>query len=129
MCHLVLLMPIFGLALFPVLPWPMAVPAYLVVLMASAVLYYKTMQAMKLPIQVGRETLLGKVVEVVTVVEAPSLTRYLVRNGGELWSATSTGELGCGDKAVVMGFEGSRVVLEPLSGDPGSSRTTQAKCH
>ncbi|MDO8692035.1 MAG: NfeD family protein [Dehalococcoidia bacterium] len=129
MCHLVLLMPIFGLALFLVLPWPIAVPAYLVVLIVSAVLYYKMMQAMKLPIQVGRETLLGKVVEVVTVVEAPSLARYLVRNGGELWSATSTGEFKRGDNAVVMGFEGSRVVLEPLSGDRGSPPTTQAKCH
>ncbi len=129
MCHLVLLMPLFGLGLFLILPWPVAVPAYMVILLVSALLYLKTIQVMKLPIQVGRETLLGKIVEVVTVVESPSLARYLVRDGGEFWSATSTGEFTRGDKAVVMGFEGGRVVLEPLSGEGVSPPTTQAKCH
>ena len=129
MCHLVLLMPLFGLALFIVLPWPMATPLYLMIVAASALVYYKSMQAMKQPIQVGRESLLGKTVEVVAFVDNPSLARYLVREGGELWSASSPGQLRQGDKAVVHGLEGTHLVLGPISGEIANFPTAERKCH
>ncbi len=128
MCHLVLLMPLFGLALFPILPLPVASPLYLMVVAASVLVYYKAYQAMKQPIQVGREALVGKTVEVVAVVDTPSLARYLVREGGELWSASSSGHLRRGDKAVVKRLEGTRLVLMPVSGDTAASAIGDTTC-
>lgn len=129
MCHAILSMPLIGSVLFFVLPWPIAAPIYLVIVAASALVYFKVIQVMKQPIQVGRETLIGKTVDVVGIVDTPSLARYLVREGGELWSASSTGEFRCGDKAVVKGLEGSRIVLGPISSDSALIPTIESKCH
>lgn len=129
MCHLVLLMPVFGLALFPILPWPVAAPTYLMVVAASVLVYYKAYQVMKQPIQVGREALVGKAVEVVAVVDTPSLARYLVREGGELWSASSSCQLRRGDKAVVKRLEGTHLVLMPVSDDIAAFPIADTTCH
>lgn len=96
MCHLILLMPLFGLGLFLVLPLELAIPSYLLVLVATAWLFYKVVQAMKQPVSAGREALVGQEVEVVLTIDTPSLAQYLVRQGGELWSATSGDQFGLG---------------------------------
>jgi len=127
----VLLMPLFGLALFLVLPLPIALPAYLMVLVASVMLFYKVIQAMKQPAYVGRESLLGQEVEVVGATDALSRARYLVRHGGELWSALSEGQLNPGEKARIVSFEGAMPRVEPVSSGPPAAVITgkRGKCH
>ncbi|MDP2935823.1 MAG: NfeD family protein [Dehalococcoidia bacterium] len=131
MCHLLLLMPLFGLALFLVLPLPIALPAYLLVLVASVMLFYKVMQAMKQPVYVGREALLGQEVEVVAATETPCRARYLVRQGGELWSALSECQLNPGEKARIVSFEGTMPRVEPLGGEAPAGAITNRRetCH
>lgn len=131
MCHLLLLMPLFGLALFWVLPLPIAVPAYLLVLIASAWLFYKVMQAMKLPAYVGWEALVGQEVEVVAPADTLGRGRYLVRHGGELWSALSEGQLNPGEKARIVSFEGAMPRVEAANGGSPSAVTTDRRgtCH
>jgi len=48
MCHLVLLLPLFGLTVFWLWPPAVAIPVYLVVLAVSAGVYYLTLVAMRL---------------------------------------------------------------------------------
>jgi len=131
MCHLVLLMPLFGLALFWVLPLPIAVPAYLLVLIASAWLFYKVVQAMKLPVYVGSEALLGQEVEVVAQADTFCRARYLVRHGGELWSAISEGQLNPGEKARIVSFEGTMPRVEPVGAGPAAAAIADRRgtCH
>ena len=131
MCHLVLLMPLFGLGLFLVLPLELAIPSYLLVLVATALLFYKVVQAMKLPVNVGREALVGQEVEVVLTIDTPSMARYLVRHGGELWSAISEGQLNPGEKARIVSFEGTMPRVEPVGAGPAAAAIADRRgtCH
>ena len=58
MCHLILLMPILALPLFWVLPIPVAVPGYTIVLVVSGWVYWLALRAMHRRVQTGREALL-----------------------------------------------------------------------
>ena len=59
MCHLVLLMPVIGLAVFFVLPLPIAVLVYLAILGVSILLYKAVIDAMSRRVVTGREAMLG----------------------------------------------------------------------
>ncbi|MFQ6059134.1 MAG: NfeD family protein [Anaerolineae bacterium] len=106
-CHLLLLMPILGLALFAVLPLSLALPAYGVIAAVSLLLYGKIMQAMRMPAQTGREEMVGAVVEVVSEAGSEGLIRYK----GELWTAMSKEKLRPGAEVVIVGFEGLRALV------------------
>lgn len=114
MCHLLLLAPVFGLVLFLIFPWPIALPVYLLIAIASAFLFYKVVKVMKMPVYVGQEAMLGQEVKVVAPIGTPSAGQYLVRQRGELWSAACMQQLRRGDRAVITGFEGSRPRIQPM---------------
>src|SRR5680860_1375139 len=59
MCHLALLLPVVGLAVFFVLPLPVALVIYLVILGASVLLYKAVIDAMCRRVVTGREAMLG----------------------------------------------------------------------
>ena len=59
MCHLVLLMPVFGLAVFFLLPLPYAAAIYLLILIATALLYRAVVKAMCRRVVTGTEAMLG----------------------------------------------------------------------
>lgn len=80
MCHLVLLMPVLGLGVFFVLPLPVALAAYLLIVGATAVLYKAVIDAMRRRVVTGREALLGARVDVRRVESG----RLVVSLGGEL---------------------------------------------
>ncbi len=52
-CHLPLALPVLGLVLFLVLPWPVAAPLYGVVVIASVLVYRLLLQALRLPVKTG----------------------------------------------------------------------------
>lgn len=105
MCHLVLLMPFFGLSLFWVLPFSVALPLYIAILIISGAVYYALMQAMKEPIRNGNQALLSQPVQVVE----KSGRYWIVETHGELWQAESDEFLSAGQKAVVDQVNGMRL--------------------
>jgi len=107
MCHLVLLMPFFGLSLFWLLPMNLALPLYLVILMISGVVYYALMRAMREPIRNGSRALLSQPVQVVE----KSGRYWIVETHGELWQAVSDEYLVVGQQAIVDRVDGMQLHL------------------
>ena len=102
MCHLILLLPFFGLPVFWLWPLSTALPVYFVILLLSAWVYYYTIAAMRRKVTIGPETLLHSRGEVVVKYGV----RITVRIQGELWNAKSREELVPGDAIEVVGIDG-----------------------
>lgn len=83
MCHVVLGLPILGLVLFAVLPFPVAMPLYLVVVTVSTLMYAAIWRALRLPPATGLEAMSGGRAHVVEALRPAGVIRY----GGELWRA------------------------------------------
>ncbi|GAB4243584.1 MAG: hypothetical protein Kow00129_02800 [Thermoleophilia bacterium] len=83
MCHLALMTPVFGLALFLFLPLELALPAYGAVLILSGLLYLAVVQAQRLEVRSGPECLMGREATVTRVEEG----FLMVSLDGELWTA------------------------------------------
>ncbi len=102
MCHLILLLPVLGLAVFVLWPLSVAAPVYAVVLVISLAFYYLIMQAMRRPATTGAEEIVrntGKVLEV-------RGRRICVRVRGEIWNAESSDRLHPGDSVSITGIDG-----------------------
>lgn len=108
-CHFLLMSPVIGLGLFLILPWPIALPLYLVIVAFSIFLYAKIIQSMHRPVVTGRESLLGRVAEV-----GP---RGKLKVAGERWLIARPEGLAPGQQVRIVGFRGLR--LEVQSVDEG----------
>jgi membrane-bound serine protease (ClpP class) len=106
-CHVLLLTPLLGLGLFVVLPWPVALPSYLVVAATSLLLYVKIIRSMRRPVETGQEAMLGATVTVTRRMASEGQVRYF----NELWSAVSEQKLAVGDRARIVGIDGMRLVV------------------
>lgn len=82
-CHLVFLMPVLGLVLFWIFPWPLASVLYLVLLGVSWLLYVASYRALRLPVTTGLEGMMGARGRVVGDIRS----RGTVRIFNELWTA------------------------------------------
>ncbi len=99
MCHLVLLLPVFGLVVFWIFPLPIAAPIYLVMLVFSVWMYRSIMRAMRTPVATGSEGLIGQIGDIID-----SSGQYLdVLVHGEHWKAESQLTLRKGQRVVVVG--------------------------
>ena len=105
MCHLVLLMPLFGLSLFWMLPLGVAFPLYLGVLAISGIVYYALLQAMKAPVRTGNPALLNQPVQVME----RSGDHWIVEAHGELWQADSDEFFVPGQRATVDRINGMKL--------------------
>lgn len=116
MCHLVLLMPVAGLAVFFVLPFPEALAVYLVILGVSALVYKAVIDAMRRRVVTGREAILGGLADVKRVEPR----RLVVCLRGELWTADAAGFIDgvprLGEQVVVTEIRGNRLTVGPLAG-------------
>lgn len=115
LCHLPLFMPAFGLALFLFLPFNLALPSYLIIVALSIVLYFKTIEAMRLPVKVGQEEMIGSIGKVVADINPEGKIVYK----NELWSAISREMLCRGSRAKIIGFEGMKAVVQGLKEEKG----------
>jgi membrane protein implicated in regulation of membrane protease activity len=84
-CHVALGLPILGLVLFAVLPFPVAMPLYLVVVIVSALMYTAIWRALRLPPSTGLEAMIGGRAHVVESLHPVGVIRYC----GELWRAVA----------------------------------------
>jgi len=102
MCHLILLMPVFALAVFWIWPLSVAGPVYAVITALSLWMYAYIWRAMQRPVLGGAEELLHSDGE---VLEANG-SALRVRVHSEMWNAESKDTLHRGDHVRVVGITG-----------------------
>ena len=106
-CHLPLALPVLGLVLFLVLPWPVAAPLYGVVVIASVLMYRLLLRALRLPVKTGTEGMAGGLAYVVEPLAPEGVVRY----GGELWHAAGDERLEKGARVRIERVEGMTVIV------------------
>lgn len=67
---------------------------------------------MRRPIASGAESLIGTEAEVVSSINPNKHGKYLVRVGGELWSARCAGSLRPGDNVIIAAIDGIKLVVQ-----------------
>ncbi len=115
MCHIMLLMPVLALPLFWVLPPSQSIPIYVLLTVASGLLYWRISSSHKRPLQAGKESLIGTEAKVISSLKPASEAQYLVRSAGELWGAMSRDVLQPGDTVSITSVEGIRLVVTSAS--------------
>jgi len=108
-CHLFLMTPLFGLAVFLVLPIAAAMPVYLLLSAISLFIYAKIMRALGAPVAVGREGLVGREALVASNLHPKGLVRYR----GELWTATCKRTASPGDRVRIVAVHRNTLLVEP----------------
>ena len=113
MCHIVLMLPLLALPIFWLWPVSVTVPVYGVIVLISAGVYYLAIQAMRRPVEIGQEKLLGSTGEVVHAEERAAR----IRVEGEIWMGRAAESLHNGDRVEVVGMEGLVVRVRRLNTD------------
>lgn len=107
-CHFLLLLPVLGLGLFFVLPWPIALVLYLPILGGSLRLYAKAWEAMHWPVAIGPEALIS--------AEGEALGLDTARVLSETWHVQSSIPLHPGMRVRVVARRGLTLWVEPTEG-------------
>ncbi len=99
MAHLTLLLPLVGLGVFWLLPLPLAIPAYLAILLVSGTVFVLALRVMHRAVQTGAEGMAHRFGEVVD----GDGTRGRVEVKGEIWNAVASEPLRKGERIEVVG--------------------------
>jgi len=113
MHHLLLVLPLLALVLFILLPWPAALPLYIVVLVGSLGIYWKVIQAQRRRPAIGKRAMIGGH----AVVTRANGNDVEVEYQGEIWRASSTHPLRHGQHVTVEAIEG--LILRVAPSKPG----------
>lgn len=110
---LIMILPLAGIGLFFVLPLGGALPLYIILLAISATYHCLMMRALRLPLQMGPERMIGSAV----YVRSWQGRRGQVVWEGEIWRAeTSDGTaLASGERVVIDGRSGLTLEVRPGS--------------
>jgi membrane protein implicated in regulation of membrane protease activity len=124
MCHVILFsFPILGLALFYFFPLGVALPAYLGVLGASVLFYYKIFGALAARVQTGMEGMVGE--EALVIEDLSPEGKVSFRN--EIWTASAKGKtLLKGMKVTIRQFQGLALIVSDLENE--TKRCQSPKC-
>ena len=109
MWHLILLLPLFGLIVFLVMPLGLAIPVYLVILLVTGLMYWAILRALRRRPESGARSLIGTEAKVVSKLGAKDEAQYQVKIRGELWAAKSHDKLELGDTVSIISVD--RLVL------------------
>lgn len=101
--------PLWGLLLFFLLDWTVALPLYGVGVVLSLGEAYVVGRALQRPVRTGIEALIGAQGRVLEV-EGP---RCLVKVRGELWRAVAEQPIAHGSEVTVLRVEGTTLVVAP----------------
>ena len=101
MAHLTLLLPLVGLGVFWLLPLPLAIPAYLAILLLSGAVYVLALRSMHGAVRTGAEGMAHKAGRVIDADGA----RGRVRVEGEIWNAVASEPLHPGERVEVVGLD------------------------
>jgi len=124
MWHLIIMLPIVGIIVFFLFRPGVAVPIYLVILLASGLVYWSLARAMRRRPKTGREGLIGATARVVSRVQPGSSAQYLLRTQGELWGADSPDTLKEGELVTVTGIDGLKLRVRRITGSHGADSST-----
>jgi membrane protein implicated in regulation of membrane protease activity len=114
MHHLILFLPLIGIAVFWLMPLGIAIPAYLAIVLVSGLMYWAILRAMKKIPTTGASGLVGAKARVVSKLGPSEEAQYLVEADGELWSANSPDMLGPGDIVIITDVEGIRLTVKRI---------------
>lgn len=104
-------MPVLALPIFWLMPLSSAIPIYIIIGLATALLYWLITKAMGRQPETGSESLIGTTAEVVSQFGLPGHAYYLVRSHGELWTAISTDAITTGETVSIAAVDGIRLVV------------------
>ena len=110
MHHLLLVLPLLGLALFIFLSWLAALPLYIAVLAGSLVIYWKIIQAQRRRPTIGKRAMIGGQAVVVRVDGNDVEVDYQ----GVIWRAICPQPLHDGQQVIIDGVEGLILRVVPL---------------
>ena len=117
MYHIILFMPILGLAVFWMWPLSVALPIYMAILALSFTMYFVLLKAMHRPITTGQQGLIGEIGEIIDVHN--HVGHVLLH--GEIWKANIKGDYKKGDAAKVIGLKGLILQMDDVNreSEPG----------
>lgn len=107
MCHLILLVPVFGLSSFYFLPLGEASILYAAVLVPCALLYWLIWRSQCRPVTTGIEGMMGGVGQVFHRSELGAKVFYR----GEIWEAMCKENLSVGESVVIVGLDRMKLVV------------------
>jgi membrane-bound ClpP family serine protease len=110
MCHLIFLLPIFGLPVFWFFPFKTALILYLAICAISLFLYFKIFQAMRARVRNGLAAMLGNTGVVLQDIDPEGKIKYFT----EIWNAVAEGKKFLkGEKVIISGFSfGLRIIVK-----------------
>ncbi len=126
MCHLLLVLPLVSLILFPLLPIEVAATLYSFILLFCAILYWLIWRDMHRPLTTGVEGMMGAVGQVIQ--NGKRTHKVFVR--GEIWDAICEEALSVGESVEVIGLKRMELAVRKrlrrqnhvISGGEGASR-------
>jgi membrane protein implicated in regulation of membrane protease activity len=110
MHHLLLILPLLGFLLFVFLPWPAALPLYVITLMGSLAIYWKIIQSQRKKPLIGKRAMVGDLALVVSVRDGEIEVDY----AGETWHAVSTEPLRPDQQVTINAVKGLTMQVTPL---------------
>jgi membrane protein implicated in regulation of membrane protease activity len=114
---ILLLLPLIGIVVFWLLPIPLAIPVYLVILLVSSLMYWTIVRALKKRAKNGVEGLIGTEARVVSKLGSHDAAQYMVRVRGELWSANSRDDLKPDETVTVLSVDGLTLIVDKNSAE------------
>jgi membrane protein implicated in regulation of membrane protease activity len=118
MHHLILFLPIIGIAVFWLLPIGIAIPTYLGIVLISGLMYWAILRAIKRTPTTGASGLVGGKARVVSRLGPAEEAQYLVEADGELWSANSPDTLESGEIVSIVRVDGIRLFVKHIGSNP-----------
>jgi membrane-bound serine protease (ClpP class) len=108
MCHIALLLPVFGIVVFWIWPLSIALPVYLMILAVSSMLYYLLMKVITTPVKTGKKGLIGDIGELTDIKNY----KGHVKIHGEIWAAETKSRLHKGDHVRVLAINGLKLNVQ-----------------
>ena len=101
---------LLGVALFFLLPWPIALALYIPIVAAYLYLYWRAFQVLRQPSVIGVSAMIGEQARVTELVGDHCEVRY----SGENWRAVSSIPVQPGQVVIIEGVKGLTLQVKPL---------------
>jgi len=104
-------LPLLELPLLLLLPLHVFIPVYVLSFPLTFWIYWLMKRNRKRPVTTGRESLLGRELEILSAARRGPGNLSTVRTEGEWWDAWSDEDLRPGDKVTVTACRGNRLIV------------------
>ena len=101
---------LLGVALFFLLPWPIALALYIPIVAAYLYLYWRAFQVLRQPSVIGVSAMIGEQAKVTGLMGDHCEVRYR----GEIWRAVSSTPLQRGQLVIIKDVKGLTLQVKPL---------------